>query len=230
MDTQLICGASSVVKDSDPEGVAIGLACKTWDCDVCGPRRRQRLVDEGIAGNPTRFITLTSKPGIHQTPDLAARALVDAWARMYRAARRRWCPGGVEFLAVFEKTKQGWPHLHILVRSAFIPQWWLSQELEKHTGAKIVDIQLIRHVKKIANYVSKYVAKDPVKFKGCKRYWRSMKYFVEELWSNPIMDSIPGKFRHVMLPIQFIEAKKQLDGTWLRTEGRAVYYASTGPP
>jgi hypothetical protein len=125
-------------------------------------------------------LTLTANPEVYDSPEARAVALAQAWRKIRRQARK--VPGNntLPFLAVFERTKKGEPHLHILCRSAWIDQRWLSKRLSEETGAFIVDVRRIRHIKKISAYVAKYIAKDPHKFAGTKRYWRSQDYALEQ--------------------------------------------------
>jgi len=82
-------------------------------------------------------------------------------------------PRPLPFLAVFEATKTGWPHLHILMRSRFIPQEWISAEMEAITGSPVVWIERISDLKKVASYIVKYCGKNPHRFGTTKRYWQS---------------------------------------------------------
>lgn len=89
---------------------------------------------------------------------------------------RRYKWRKLPFLAVFEATKLGWPHLHILLRSGFIEQRWLSEQMADLIQSPIVDIRLARSPQQIASYCAKYVGKDTGKFGTSKRYWQSQDY------------------------------------------------------
>ncbi|MEE8540002.1 MAG: hypothetical protein V3S54_09300 [Woeseiaceae bacterium] len=93
---------------------------------------------------------------------------------------RRYNLKALPFLAVFEKTKRGEPHLHILLRTVYLDQAWLSDQMKELIGAPIVDIRSLTSAAKIANYVTKYIAKDPHKFIGTKRYWSSRDYLLPD--------------------------------------------------
>jgi hypothetical protein len=84
--------------------------------------------------------------------------------------------GTIPFLAVFERHKSGEPHLHILCRSEWIPQKWLSDEMRRLTGAFIVDVRRTYSPSECAAYCTKYVGKDPAIYGNCKRYWASQDY------------------------------------------------------
>ncbi len=135
--------------------------------------RKRQLQAQARAGNPTTFITLTSGPKAGASPSEAACALVAAWRVIRRDLRSRPGFGSVAFLAVFEATKRGRPHLHILARMPYLPQGWLSRRMAALAGSPIVDIRRVKNAAEAAAYVSKYLAKDPRRFTGCKRYWSS---------------------------------------------------------
>lgn len=152
------------------------LYCRSWQCEDCRPRRLRMLRDLAAAGQPCTLITLTSNPNEHESPDDAARALVHAWRMTCQRARREGLAAKIPYLAVFEETRRGWPHLHILARAPYIPHDWLSERLNQYAGAPIVDIRRVYNRRHASRYVAKYVSKGPGRFEGCKRYWRSQDY------------------------------------------------------
>jgi len=87
----------------------------------------------------------------------------------------------VEFLGVIEAQESGEPHLHLLLRSEYVPQSWIAARMEAMIGAPICWIEALDGTKKIANYIAKYCGKDPHRFGTCKRYWQSKHYNLEPL-------------------------------------------------
>jgi hypothetical protein len=83
-------------------------------------------------------------------------------------------------MAVFEETKKGEPHLHILARAPFIPQRWLSDQMSELMKAPIVDIRRVKAAAEAARYVAKYVGKGPKPFAKLKRYWSSPGYDLQK--------------------------------------------------
>lgn len=166
----------TIVKVFNGKATAIKMSCRSWNCNSCRSDRKRALISEVRQGNPERLITLTVNPNWFDSPEERARRLVAAW----RLIRRRFLklhPNAIcEFMAIFEKTQLGEPHIHIVQRGAFISQKWLSIQLEELMGAKIVDIRYVRSAKAVANYVSKYVGKEPHQFGTLKRYWRSKNF------------------------------------------------------
>ncbi|HVT26071.1 MAG TPA: hypothetical protein VHD95_15705 [Rhizomicrobium sp.] len=96
-----------------------------------------------------------------------------------KRARRKFTKEPLEYLAIFEATKKGEPHLHILMRAPYIPQKWISQCMDELIEAPIVDIRRVGSAKNAAAYVAKYVGKGPKPFASLKRYWSSKNYQVD---------------------------------------------------
>ncbi len=128
---------------------------------------------EAKSGNPNLFITLTSRRRPGGSPVAAARALVVAWRRVRREYIKTHGKGSLPVLTVFEATKHGWPHLHIVARCKWIDQAWLSKRMGALIGSPIVDVRRIKGLRQVAAYVSKYVGKNPHRFAGTKRYFAS---------------------------------------------------------
>lgn len=193
MDGVLYCSETSLVKNEGPTGTAVTLRCRTWSHPPCAEIRRRQLKDLALAGEPTSFLTLTSrrKPGL--TATRSANQLRDAWQIVYREIVRQHGKDKVSCLSVFEKTKTGWPHLHILCRMPYVPQAWLSRRMRELIDSPVVDIRALSSVRKAAAYVAKYIAKDPHRFEGCKRYWRSQDWVLDPIDDDtPVMDRGKG--------------------------------------
>ena len=174
----MFCSEWALVKNQPPTITIMPLRCRCWSCDECRPIRAARLVHEAKAGKPTMFVTLTTwrRPG--HCPQAAARALARAWRTVRREYVAKHGKGSLAFLAVFEATKQGWPHLHIVARCKWLDQKWLSNRMRELIGAPIVDVRRIKGLNKVAEYVTKYIGKNPQRFEGTKRYWRSLDYLL----------------------------------------------------
>jgi hypothetical protein len=167
------CGRVVIHEMIDGELHTLALRCKRWNCPWCGPRKRAELVELGIGGQPNAFLTLTCAADKFASPDEGARALVWGFQQLLKMVKARWPRKHVEFLAVFEKHKSKWPHLHVLLRGGYLPQAWISQQMRALIGSPIVDIRGVSRPTEIAHYIAKYVSKNPEAFKGCRRFWRS---------------------------------------------------------
>lgn len=80
-------------------------------------------------------------------------------------------PSALPYFAVVERHKSGRPHLHVLLRCGYIPQTWLSLEMNRLAGSPIVDIRKVSGTKQAAAYVAKYIGKAPAKFGNSRAYW-----------------------------------------------------------
>lgn len=137
-----------------------------------------------------------------------------------------------QYLAVFEKTKKGEPHLHVLLRSHFLPVGWISDLMGELIGAPIVFIEKVTNPIKAARYIAKYISKDPVLWPGSKRYWRSLHWAPS--WKNSAEFKKTGQSEWYVVQIStqqvvrlHIEAgytAEQQDGAWVLTPPKA------GPP
>jgi hypothetical protein len=123
------------------------------------------------SGKPDRFLTLTSRVVDSITAEQAAKDLVRAWRLIRRSLKHANPKLKLNFLAVFEHTRAGWPHLHILIRGPYLDWWWLSRQMERLTDSPRVDIRKVHNGQGAARYMAKYIGKAPGKFGTLKRYW-----------------------------------------------------------
>lgn len=188
----MLCSERSLVNRGPHAYRAVSLKCRSWGCELCQPDRQKQLIALAQSGQPTTFITLTCNPARGHSPASRARDLAHAWPKIVKRACKKYGYSSMPYLCVFEATKRGEPHLHILCRVKWISQRWLSDQMRKMTGAPIVDIRAVKSKKAVAYYISKYIGKQPHRFATCKRYWqtRSWKVPVEAVeeengfWSN----------------------------------------------
>ncbi len=172
----MLCGEGTLINLGVNRIRAQVLRCRSWTCEWCSYDRRRQLTAQAIDGNPNTFITLTVDPSRFQTPINRARELVIAWRQVVKRAKSHYRYQSIPYLCVFEATKKGEPHLHILARVPWIKQKWLSDQMLDLIGAPIVDIRRITNKRMVASYVAKYVGKAPHKFGTCKRYWQTKDY------------------------------------------------------
>lgn len=173
-----VCGQKTLTTGYDSLDVH-PLSCRSWLCDECFKHRLTGLRNLAASGKPDAFITLTVSNATADEPDEAARRLVHAWRMTVQRGKREGVIRGIEYLAVFEATKKGRPHLHILARCNYIPQGWLSRCMDEYAKAPIVDIRAVRSQGEASRYIAKYVSKGPGRYDGCKRYWRTMGWVVD---------------------------------------------------
>ena len=185
----MYCQEWSLVKRESTHVTVVPLRCHCWTCEECRPIRTARLIEEAKAGKPNIFITLTSRNPGWGSPHEAAQRIAAAWRIIRAEFLRAHGSHSLPFICVFEKTEEGWPHLHIIGRCKWIAQTWLADRMDQLTGSRIVDVRRARGVDKVAYYITKYVSKDPHRFFGTKRYWRSQDYLIPD----PDEDTTPRR-------------------------------------
>jgi len=222
------CGQGSIAGYTHEDITLICLRCKRWQCHHCLKDRLNQLKALAQRGYPTTLITLTVKRGAYDTPDEAARALVRAWRNVRQRARREGLARSIPFVAIFEATKAGWPHIHILARCPYIDQRWISERMDEYAGSPIVDIRRVKTARGAARYVAKYVSKGPGRFDGCKRYWRSQDYELEAKPDSPVADR--GAWWEMRREsIEEIAANLQKCGWVLSSESAETIVLEPGP-
>lgn len=180
----MYCGLATTIIDDGPGIKAFPFKCNCWHCESCFYRRLWSLKELAKAGKPSKFITLTASVKDYDTPSEAAQALVHGWRMLLQRMKRDGIVKEIEYLAVFEETQQGWPHLHILARAPYIPQEYISRYMDKYADSPIVDIRKVYTQRHAAWYVAKYVSKGPGRFEGTKRYFRSKNYVIDQDYLN----------------------------------------------
>ena len=204
--------------------------CRAWSCEICQPRRQAQLVAKAKRGLPDTFITLTVNPARCRTPYERARALADAWRKVVKRIKRKYGYKTLPYLCVFEATKKGEPHLHILARCKWIDQAWLSAQMAELIGAPIVDIRRVTTVDSAARYVAKYVGKQPHKFHSCKRYWSTRDYVVvpREVPEDGI--NFDGTWEILDIPLYlWIEGQEAIGRTVEVGRNHAIAYKEAPP-
>lgn len=169
----MLCSEASLVNHGNRKVRAVTLRCRSWGCEICNPLRKKQLVEEATAGLPDRLLTLTTRHGAPANADAEAYRLGVWFARLIKAIRREHPGAEIAYFAVREAHKDGWPHLHVLMRGPYIPWDWLRRTWLAISGSPGCDIRKIYNPARCARYVAKYVGKSPHKFASCKRYWSS---------------------------------------------------------
>src|SRR3546814_1256446 len=100
-------------------------------------------------------MTLTCQPSRYETPDEAARDMKRALVLLRRHLKEKKGIDKVPFIVVFERTQNGWPHMHLLVRAPYVHWKWLSLEMKRLIGAQSIDIRRVGKRKGAAYYISK---------------------------------------------------------------------------
>lgn len=204
------------------------LKCKCWGCTYCAPDRVKDLKGLARRGHPNRFLTLTVNPEWGGSPEERAQRLVVAWRYIRQQAKRELGIDKIHFLAVFERTKNGEPHLHILLRAKWLQQKWLSDKMRRYMEAPVIDIRRVKSKRRAAWYVAKYVAEETARWEGCKRYWRDQSWEVPEEVEKRNAALIPGSWEMREIGLTFWCDQHERWG-WKVERKRDRAYA-TAPP
>ena len=160
------------------------VGCGKWSCPLCGPRKVRRFRRRIEARRWQRLVTLTQPADVGEPTREHVRAQARAWARLRHELRRRY--GLSDYVWVREQAR-AWArlrhdlrrlyglsdyvwvreqapatrrlHLHLLIRSGYIPQRALSRLAARAGFGAVCDIRRVRGRGGPA-YVSKYLAKD----------------------------------------------------------------------
>lgn len=223
-----VCGGWSLVRHGTDGSHAITLWCRSWSCPDCFPHRMAALKKIAAAGNPTTFLTLTINPMRGGSVEERAQDLSDALKILIKRARRKYRKAPIEYFAVFEETKKGEPHLHILMRAPFLPQRWISEVMNELVSSPIVDIRHIHGKRQVVNYISKYVAKGPKSFGTMKRYWSSRGYDPRETGTDRIRDEFGSPWYAVQRPLFLVEEEWEAAGMLVVKDGEHAIFAPMG--
>lgn len=140
-------------------------------------RKMRQLISQQLRRPKAKRWNLSKGPRDHE---------VDRRVRYNTNASPDVDRGRIAWLGFLEKTKLGEPHVHILLRAPYIPQDWLSEQMNRLIGAPIVWIEAIKSVPKAVHYVTKYVTKAPARFGPLKRYWQSQNWLPERREKTPL--------------------------------------------
>ena len=188
------CREHTAVKFENANRIAVSLRCRAWTCEDCVEMRKKQLICQGFAGAPNLFITLTHRYSKLFTPGEAARRLSWAWRLCRLRLMRKHKLKHLPFLAVIEKHKSGWPHIHILARARYIPFAEISAIMKELIDSPRVRIEAIRNRSKMHGYCVKYCSKATEKFETAKRYWQSRDYDIRDPSELDIHPKEPGNW------------------------------------
>jgi hypothetical protein len=203
------CGNWSAIAH-DQEGVvhAIPLRCRSWGCPVCAGRNKRRLRQRLDGAEAYSLITLTCNPARFNHPNSAFRGMSHAIDTLIKRVRHKYPHAKVEYFLVWERTKAGWPHCHIVFNGPYLPQRWLSHAWKEIIGAPIVDVRRISSHNELVSYVSKYLSKDPQVPTPMKRYRSSRGFFAHLVAPPPGVDA--EKLRWSLEPCDTLKLGQQL--------------------
>jgi hypothetical protein len=137
--------------------ILFSLPCRTWSCRPCAEVKIKKLAVQVQQAEPNRLLTLTVNPALYSSRKEAWEETRREVPILIRRLRKRF--GDIEYLRVTEVTRKGWPHYHLLVRSAYLPHSVVKDYWAAQTGATIVDIRQVKKSFSAYKYLVKYLAK-----------------------------------------------------------------------
>jgi len=204
------------------------LYCRSWDCETCKPRRQRQLVAQAKAGEPNRFLTLTTSLEAGDTPEEAYEVLQHAWKLFCKRVKRLPGFGSFAYLWAVEATQAGQPHLHVLLRCKWIDQSLIAAWFGELARSPVVHIEAVSSVKKAASYIAKYIAKKPARFGNSKRYFASRDYELDRS-EKPLARSQDPHPWQVERESMYWLIRKFIDDGWAaRSAGRDRMYFVPG--
>lgn len=196
------CGAwSATATLEDGSIIAVPITCRSWDCPRCAHNLKRRLLRRLRYAKPNLFATLTTNERTAPTPDEAFARANAAIAVLIKRWRRRWPGERLEYFLVWERTKRGWPHAHILLLGRPVSKHWLSRTWRELSGAYIIDLQKVGSITHAATYLAKYLAKDPQVPPGFRRWRRSAGFFNVAAEPPAVRLAVVGKWERSSLPL-----------------------------
>lgn len=216
------CGAwCATATLEDGSSIAVPIRCRSWDCPHCAATMKRRLLRRLRYSKPNLFSTLTTSTRTAATPDEAFIRANAAISTLIKRWRRRFPNERVEYFLVWERTKAGWPHAHLLLVAPPVSKHWLSATWRELTGSYIVDLQPVSSLTHAAKYLAKYLAKDPQTPPGFRRWRRSAGFFRTQ--DEPKAPKLPtiGRWTREPHPL-WVRAY-----LWMR-QGLKVWYDNDG--
>ncbi len=117
-----------------------------------------------------KLLTLTCNPAAFYSPQDAYAHMSKAFTTLSKLMRRTFPGQEWAYVMVWEQTKKGWPHIHALVRSPYIPLAFLSKAWAHLTGAPVVDIRPANRDLRLHAYLIKYLTKRLAAPRGFRRF------------------------------------------------------------
>lgn len=136
----------------------IPMFCHRWTCPRCRKHKANKYRAVAYRGSPERFITLTVKHVEGQSSREVCEQMKKAFRKLVQKIRKEL--GKFEYFLVWELTKKGTPHIHLLQRGCYVPKSWLSKAWCELTGSYIVSLRFIKSASQVYQYISKYMGKE----------------------------------------------------------------------
>lgn len=114
----------------------------------------------------------------------------------------------LHYMAFPEETENKQPHLHILLRTKYIPQRWIAQQMKDLINSPIVWIEKIKGPAGAIAYVTKYVTTAPAQFGKSKRYWCSR--FYQIIGRDRLVEPLYTRINSTTIKMRFSELVRSI--------------------
>ncbi len=226
----MFCGDASLVNHGESKIRVMILRCRCWSCDMCLPLRRGGLIRDVVDGEPTKFLTLSTRWTAGGDPVTEAQRQTLWLAALFRRMRKAWPSKDFAYYVVREGTKRDWPHLHIAMRNIYVSSGWISRTWQEITGSDNIKIKRIYGSKGAAKYLAKYIGKNPMRFGTTKRYWSSKNWLDPRPERKPRDDDWNTKWWIVHVRWMELAELYALRGWDFRLGGEFGYFEARAPP
>lgn len=224
------CGAwCATAQLEDGSWIAVPITCRSWDCPSCARYLKRRLLRRLRNSSPNLFITLTTSERTAPSPREAFDVANKAIGPLMKRWRRKFPNDRVEYFLVWEKTKRGWPHAHLLLSAPRVSRHWLSDQWRMLTRSYIVDLQLVSSIQHAAGYLTKYLAKDPQVPEGQRRWRRSKGFFTLPADDGSTPLPVRSKWEKQPRPAMSQAAFWLRNGLAVRLDDRGIISARDDP-
>jgi len=150
-------GAIVLVHQAESRVKVVPLRCGSWACPDCGPAKAAALKARLRNAKATAFLTLTCAQPAGCKPGQAERSIRKGWSK-FVAKIREFAPD-FEYFKVWEYQKNGWPHLHVLVRAHYIPKHVYAKAWHLTCWPGFVKVKAVRDNQNIPHELCKYMSK-----------------------------------------------------------------------
>jgi hypothetical protein len=102
--------------------------------------------------------------------------------------------------------------------------------MQELLDAPIVDIRRIQDRGRAAAYCAKYCGKQPHKFEGTKRFWRSLDWRVDADADNDADANNTGVWLKVRHGLDWVLATLESEGFSCTVKAHTIFFTTAAPP
>jgi len=187
------CGRGTIVlvRPQEARVQVVPMRCGSWTCPVCSDRKRKALMARLHKANITAFWTLTCAHPDGTSPKQAEDAIRKGWSKFVQEIRDY--DAGFQYFRVLEYQKNGWPHVHLGVRTCWFPKHRIEAAWRKHCWPGFIKLRVVNDKSGIPWELTKYLTKCAAIAaqlkKGQRLFSSSRSFFPDDDASTPDQDT-----------------------------------------